>query len=326
MEAQGERRGTVFPRASFPGIVDPAPGSAVRAAIRFALDEAAEARRALARAPSRRAPLHRYRESLRRLEAALALGQGTVPRKLHENAVRATRRARKGLGRYRDADVLARRLAPIAQESPEVEPLLAALEARRRRGRKTAVRESARRSRRRVLHRCVRAAARSIRGDAVVDALAFPAARVRLRYLRLGSPDPNARELHELRLALKELRYAAEALARVRPAGGLLAAVAVEAKEATDLLGDVSDAEGFCAGIESLVAGDKRQDRDALAAAVEPARVALLRDAEESRREFLEGWEAYRWPRLLAFIGFGAAALHGAGSSERAVSPSARAS
>lgn len=277
----------------------------VESAIDRALDDVAAARRDLRRSPRRRSALHRYREALRPFEGALALAQGAFTPASFARSLAHARRARRGLGRFRDADVLERRLAPLArdaagEDSSGIEPLWMALRARRVHGRARAVREATAHGGG-LLAASALASLRKRRLD-LIEPLAFPAAAVRTRIARLARPEPDSRELHELRLAVKSFRFGAEALAREVDMRSALDAVAREAEEVTDLLGDISDAEGFCEGVESLLARERPARRTALATGVEAARVALLRDAEEARRDFIDGWAGARWPRLKAAI------------------------
>lgn len=273
-------------------------------------------RKHLAESEGAREPLHRFRVSARRADAAAGMAQWALRPTQFAKVVALTARVPRGTARYRDADVLEALLREKVEEAPPREqPGLEALadEARRerKRGRKKALERAMDRAAPKRLRKPILAVLAAADVGAVGEPLAFPGARVRLRAARLG-PSPSEQDLHAFRLEVKAFRYALEALADHPEAAQHcdVAAEAQEAREVTLLLGKANDA----ASLEAAVARWRsRLSRKARSDPGTQQAVAWLLEAGEldgaaARDEFLQGWHGPRWPGVKRLLGLGPAA------------------
>lgn len=195
-------------------------------------------------------PVHRMRVATRRLRAALRVFQDVVP--TAQGARRRLRRLARRLGAVRDRDVMAallRRQLKQGLAPAERQRLLALLRAVRRE-RAQALQRLARRlgeRRQRALRRSVaqlahRGAAPGDDEELATIGLARAVARLadevsRQSAMREARPSPDA--LHQLRIAMKRLRYVLEFHAS---AGGLAYDAELEvARAVQDCLGELRD-------------------------------------------------------------------------------------
>src|SRR5581483_11213519 len=181
-----------------------ARGGVVR---RLVLDQASRVEasaEALADDPRRAGTLHAHRRECRRLAACVDLAEWALKPTQVARAREAVTPLPRGLGRHRDADVLRERL----EGTPEVATLV--LRDADRGRRKAALRACAR-ARPSALRRPLRRVVDAIPPDAWGDALALPAARVRVR-AEHALRDGGETAWHALRLDAKRLRDGAMAL------------------------------------------------------------------------------------------------------------------
>ncbi|MHB8634373.1 MAG: CHAD domain-containing protein [Thermoplasmatota archaeon] len=253
------------------------PAPLVKRAFRGAVVDLAHERRRLASDPGGAAALLAYRKAARRVLAVAGAAEAWLKPTTFADLMGRVACLSSGLGRCRDADVVKQRIALLCRGRPP--PLQMQLRDVARhvevpdRGRRVKARLGAYKPRR-------LAAALDGLSGAPLDALALALERTRLRAARGARAAATTRELHALRLDLKLVRYALEALE------GVASPVALEAHEAADRLGLVADAERL---------------RRAAAAAKPPARRVLEASADRQehrgRTTFLAAW-GHEWPHL----------------------------
>jgi CHAD domain-containing protein len=235
--------------------------------------------------------LHEYRKQARRVAAGYQLIELSLKPTEYANIQALTSVLAKGLGRWRDADVLDKRLRELAQrKSKTVQEQLTKLRTKiAAGGRNRSVARACKRSSRARLREPLEEIlghARTQRGDP----LALPRNRLRLRAQSALRETATTQQLHAFRLEMKSYRYALETLA---PAPKSTEdSTARQAHVVTSILGRLVDAEV----LETTAA-----KTGPLAARVILA--AARRDAAKARHEFERGWSAKRWPELQAVVG-----------------------
>jgi CHAD domain-containing protein len=235
--------------------------------------------------------LHEYRKQTRRVAAGYQLLELFLKPTEYASIQALTSVLSKGLGRWRDADVLGKRLQELARgKSRAAGEQFNALREKIASGGRS----------RRVTRACERSARVRLRepleellGHAcaqIADPLALLRDRLRLRAQSALSEMATTHQLHAFRLELKSYRYALETL---EPAPrSIEASMARQAHQVTDILGRLVDAE---------VLEAKAAEAGPLAARVILA--AARKNATQARQEFEKGWGEKRWPELQAVVG-----------------------
>lgn len=187
----------------------------------------------------------------------------------------------RGLGKFRNADVLAARAASFAHPAGARLLRAAALEPR---GRRKAVRRAvgrAQAARDRI------AIDGSLDEAPPTDPLLLPLARTGYWMLRAASDSATRAEMHCCRLEMKTLRDACEDLAAAGLAPGA-DALAAEVRAASDALGRITDADLLRA------VADAAPGQPGAAA----LRAAARGEGAAAIAEFRVNLERRRWPRL----------------------------
>lgn len=255
--------------------------------------------------------VHRMRVATRRLRAALRLVREGLPARAAESQRRFLRRTATLLGDVRDLDVLLESLPALVSEAPGalradsvgIEALLRELRMRARARLLAWLDSPARFAGEEKLERFVNdpgagragrgPAARPI-GEVARALLAREAVRVFRCGDRLGKESPTER-LHALRLAVKRLRYTAEALLEVL--GPELEDTLRRIVGLQDALGRLNDASVACEILVTRTTG--REGRalprrcvltaGALAAVCEMRAAQARRDARDAWKRFAKG-------------------------------------
>lgn len=235
--------------------------------------------------------LHEYRKQARRVAAGYQLLELYLKPTEYANIQALTSVLSKGLGRWRDADVLDKRLRELARgKSKTVQEQLTKLRAKiAAGGRNLSVARACKRSSRARL----REPLEEILGHARAqpgDPLALPLRRLQLRAQPALREMATTQHLHAFRLELKSYRYALETLAPAPKSAE--ESTTRQAHVVTAILGRLVDAE---------VLETTATQTGPLAARVILA--AARRDAAKARHEFEKGWSAKRWPELQAVVG-----------------------
>ena len=241
--------------------------------------------------PKEPTALHEYRKQTRRVAAGYQLLELFLKPTAYANVQALTSVLSKGLGRWRDADVLDKRLRELGRgQSKAVQEQLTGLRKKiATGGRNRRVANACRRSSRARLRRPIEELLGQARAQ-LADPLALPRRRLRLRAQSALSEMATTQQLHAFRLDLKSYRYALEALAPAPRSTEEL--TARQAHQVTSILGRLVDAE---------VLEAKAAEAGPLAARVILS--AARRDAAKARQEFEKGWRAKRWPELQAVVG-----------------------
>jgi len=241
----------------------------------------------LADDPNSAKAVHAFRKQAHLLAAqADALEMYLTPTD-HHKLVALVAPVRQGLGRLRDWDVLAKRVARLGRGRSRLlkRQLAEALEAARPPDRKRRVAAACRRARPKRLRRPVEEILARMHPRSA-DVLAIPEARLRQRLRPAVLPGASFAGLHAFRLSLKAYRHA---VALASPEGP--GPIDRQAHAVTALLGQVTDAHQLAqaAGKAAPLAA-----RTLLAAA--------RRDGDAARRAFEEGWMARKWRHLEAVV------------------------
>jgi CHAD domain-containing protein len=228
--------------------------------------------------------LHTFRKQARRVAAQAQLVELYLKPTEHSKVLAVAARPARGLGPFRDADVLGKRLAALARGKSaavrdELEALHKALEPS---GRKAAAAKAVRRAGPRHLRKPLEDLLGRMQPRGA-EPLAVIEARLRLRGRLATAPGAPLADLHAFRLELKAYRYAREA---VVPAG-VRDRVGEQARQVTDLLGGISDA--------ALLG---RAAAQATPRAARMVVAAAGRDDRAARKAFETGWAQLRWPAL----------------------------
>ena len=234
--------------------------------------------------------LHEYRKQARRVAAGYELFELSLKPTEFANIQALMSVLAKGLGRWRDADVLDKRLGELARgKSKTVQEQITKLRNKIAAGdRNRRVSRACKRSSRARLREPLEEILGLARAH-LMDPLALPRNRLRLRAESALHGTATTQHLHAFRLELKSYRYALETLAPApRSAEDLTTR---QAHVVTAILGRLVDAEVL--EMTAAQAGP-------LAARVILA--AARRDAAKARHEFEKGWSAKRWPELQAVI------------------------
>ncbi|MEA3136309.1 MAG: hypothetical protein QOC71_590 [Thermoplasmata archaeon] len=260
------------------------PGPVVAGRVRVALGHLRKARAALRQDPLDAKALHAFRKQARRTWAAVQLTEAYLTPVQFARVGRFAAPLAGGLGRLRDEDVLAKRLAALARgkSKPLQDDLLGALRRLPAAERKRRVARAVARAKPKRIDRPVAEALTSMR-KGWLDPLGLARARLRERS-RWVSAASSVEALHALRLELKAYRYAVEALGK--EASRLDTLAAAQARKAAKVLGRVMDAHAL-AGLAAT----------ARPRAAKTLRAAARRDAEAARSEFGKGWTG-GWPAL----------------------------
>lgn len=280
------------------------PFSTVWGIVKRQLGEVGTERDRLERSGGGRRDLHQFRVAVRRLDASIGLGHWALWPTEYALASAAVSPVTRGLGRYRDADVLAGRLSELRERADAhlrdgIDSVIDLVDDRRKKGRAAAVARAVARSSSSSLGKPIRRAFARADGETRDDPLAYMCSKVWLRSKRLTGARPSHRDLHAFRLEMKGFRYALEALAEPSPPspGAPVAAEAGEAREVTQLLGRYGDAFALTRIVS-------RYDgvRPRLAPGLEfVARVASS-EVEATQKEFMAGWQGRRWPALKRLV------------------------
>lgn len=262
------------------------PGPLLRDRLLLVVRRLDERRDELAKDPLDAQALHEYRKAARRTWAAVQLTQTYLTPLRYADAFVVAASLAKGLGPVRDHDVLAQRIAELAEQHPahrkDLERVVPALRDRKRRRRIKRVVRKGRPTRMRRLDRALAEMA-----DVELDPRAVMRAALAIRSRGIHANSP-LQALHALRLELKGHRYALEALQM--GAEGSDGGLAQECHAATDALGRIIDAH--------LLARAANKARGAAG----PAILAAARDDDQQgRADFIDGWTT-RWPLLAAEI------------------------
>ena len=234
--------------------------------------------------------LHEYRKQTRRVAAGYQLLELFLKPTAYANVQALTSVLSKGLGRWRDADVLDKRLRELGRgQSKAVQEQLTTLRkkiATGGRNRRVAIacKRSSRARLRRPIEELLGKPAPNLRSTGTTRR------RLRLRAQSALSEMATTQQLHAFRLDLKSYRYALEALAPAPRSTEEL--TARQAHQVTAILGRLVDAE---------VLEAKAAEAGPLAARVILS--AARKDAAKARQEFEKGWSAKRWPELQAVVG-----------------------
>ena len=235
--------------------------------------------------------LHEYRKQTRRVAAGYQLLELFLKPTEYASIQALTSVLSKGLGRWRDADVLDKRLQDLARgKSRTAREQFDALRKKiasggRHRRMARACKRSARARLREPLEELLGHACTQF-----VDPLVLLRDRLRLRAQSALSEMATTQQLHAFRLDLKSYRYAIEALAPAPRSTEEL--TARQAHQVTSILGRLVDAE---------VLEAKAAEAGPLAARVILA--AARKTGMEARQEFEKGWSEKRWPELQAVVG-----------------------
>jgi CHAD domain-containing protein len=240
--------------------------------------------------PNEPKALHEYRKQARRVAAGYQLFELSLKPTEYANVQALTSLLSKGLGRWRDADVLDKRLQELARgKSKTVQEQFTKLRARIAAGdRHRRVARACRRSSRARLREPLEELLVHARTQ-LGDPLALPINRLRLRAQAALRATATTHQLHAFRLELKSYRYALETLAPARNSAEV--SIARQAHLVTAILGRLVDAE---------VLETKAAETGPLAARVILA--AARKDAAKARHEFEKGWSTKRWPELQAVV------------------------
>lgn len=268
-------------------------------------------RRVLAREPMAREPLHRFRVTARRADAAVGMTQWALLPTKFARISALTSQVPRGTAPFRNADVQEVLLhdkleAAPERERPALEMFAQAAAHERKAGRRRAVERAVARAGPARLRKPVARVLATADVAAVGEPLAFPGARVRLRGARLG-PSPSEQDLHAFRLEMKAFRYALEAIADHPEAAAQcdVAAEAEEAREVTILLGAANDAAMLAESVARWRArlGRRRREDPGTQQAVAWLLEAGEMEGAQARDEFLQGWNDPRWPGLKRLLG-----------------------
>src|SRR5688572_31959730 len=234
--------------------------------------------------------LHEYRKQARRVAAGYQLLELSLKPTEYANIQALTSVLSKGLGRWRDADVLDKRLRTLARgKSKTVQEQLTKLRNKiAAGGRNRRVARACKRSSRARLREPLEEVLAHARAH-LADPLAVPRNRLRLRAQSALREMATTQHLHAFRLELKSYRYALETLSPAPKSAE--ESTAHQAHVVTSVLGRLVDAE-----VLEMTAAKTGP----LAARVILA--AASRDAAKARHEFEKGWSAKRWPELQAVI------------------------
>ncbi|HVL48845.1 MAG TPA: CHAD domain-containing protein [Candidatus Thermoplasmatota archaeon] len=254
--------------------------------------------RALERAPQRPRALHKHREACQRLHAAVGLLAGFLDDRAIDALETLASKPKRGTGRFRDADVHARRLARPEAEKPAPAALVDALGRIGREGRKRALARAARRARR--VEPRIRDALAEVDPEARAEPLARSTAAARAAVLAAAAHGWDDATLHGARIALKRLRFALEALAPALDGDALDVArrAAEETHDVTRLLGIATDARAFAERFAENFPAE-----GPLGEAFEAERADMEARGSAARTTFLEGLAADRWPTLRETLG-----------------------
>ncbi|HXT09278.1 MAG TPA: CHAD domain-containing protein [Roseiarcus sp.] len=255
--------------------------------------------------------VHQIRVALRRLRSLLALLRKAFPAAEIDFLRAEAKRIADAFGPARDwrvfSDMVATGPAPRLAGAAGVAELIALAEARAETGRAQGVETLAAASTTRFalalhLYICARGW-RNAAGEAQLRALGEPAAdfaalalerlfrRVRRRAHGFDALSPPAR--HEMRIALKQLRYAVDFFGTVFRPGSAVTAFAEAASELQDLLGAANDAAVASDLVASIDVTDKSELAFAAGAVVGWRQHGGLVDEAALRR----GWKALRRAR-----------------------------
>ena len=253
------------------------PASVARECILDQVKALEGARRRLRAKPGLPEALHGFRKRAHRLAASLELARPFLKSVAYHDLAARVSRVPKGLGKVRDADVLAARIRALASGKSSV--LRQQLEAAAPRvSQKERERRLAAAARRAAPKRLRKAVARRLRemGGRATDP--FGCLRVRLCQRSSGvSGATGLHALHALRLDLKDYRYALEA---TKPRqSDAAAALAKQARQATDLLGRIVDAHV----LEDVARGASPLAKRTLMA-------AARKDMARARHAFAAAW------------------------------------
>jgi CHAD domain-containing protein len=235
--------------------------------------------------------LHEYRKQVRRVAAGYQLLELFLKPTEYSNVQALTSVLSRGLGRWRDADVLNKRLRELARgKSKTVQQQFTKLRKKiAAGGRNRRVARACKRSSRARLREPLEEVLGHARAQ-FIDPLAILRTRLRLRAQSALSKMATTQQLHAFRLELKSYRYALETL--VPSPKSAEESTARQAHQVTDILGRLVDAE---------VLEAKAAEAGPLAARVILA--AARKDAMKARHEFEKGWSAKKWPELQAIVG-----------------------
>ena len=241
--------------------------------------------------PKQPTALHEYRKQARRVAAGYQLLELSLKPTEYANIQALTSVLAKGLGRWRDADVLDKRLRTLARgKSKTVQEQLTKLRNKiAAGGRNRRVARACKKSSRARLRKPLEEILAHARAQPA-DPLEVPRNRLRLRAQPALRGMATTHHLHAFRLELKLYRYALEMLSPAPKSAEEL--TARQAHVVTSILGRLVDAE-----VLELAAAKTGP----LAARVILA--AASRDAAKARQEFEKGWSAKRWLELQAVIG-----------------------
>ena len=251
-----------------------------------------EARRdELAAKPKGTKALHEYRKQARRVAAGYQLLELFLKPTEYANVHALVSQLAKGLGRWRDADVLDKRLEKLAARKPrEVREQFTELRNKiAAGGRKRRIANACKRSSRRRLREPVEEILGRARAR-LGDPLELLRKRLCLRAPSALRSTATTQDLHAFRLELKSYRYALETLAP--EPGSAEELTARQAHQVTAILGRLVDAEVL-----------EKTAAEANSLAAEVLLAAAREDAVKARKEFEAGWSAKRWPELQAVVG-----------------------
>jgi CHAD domain-containing protein len=235
--------------------------------------------------------LHEYRKQTRRVAAGYQLLELFLKPTAYANVQALTSVLSKGLGRWRDLDVLDKRLRELGRgKSKTVHDQFTRLRKKiATGGRNRRVANACKRSSRARLRQPIEELLEQAR-DQLADPLALLRKRLCLRAQSAISETATTQQLHAFRLELKSYRYALEALTPAPRSTEEL--TARQAHQVTAILGRLVDAE---------VLEAKSAEAGPLAARV--ILTAARKDAAKARQEFEKGWSTKKWPELQAVVG-----------------------
>ncbi|MGB8326402.1 MAG: CHAD domain-containing protein [Steroidobacteraceae bacterium] len=220
------------------------------------------------------AHVHDLRIATRRLRVAISLCEAAGPEDIGRRARRLVRRPFTAAGRLRDVQIAVRMLRQRADSDPATTALRHALEGRcirrRRRVRGTLERKRAAKLTAVVATLAARlqqSTARPKRRARVEAALTDALRSMRHEFIGAPLSGTRARELHQLRIALKRLRYAMESIAPYvgPPAGTQAAVLAAKLGGWQGELGSITDLDMLLARIRAWRSKHPRRGRPLVA-------------------------------------------------------------
>ncbi|MHB8585876.1 MAG: CHAD domain-containing protein [Thermoplasmatota archaeon] len=286
--------------------------------IRERVDLVSKAAKRLAEDPWRPKRLHEFRQEAAVLDALVeSVAWAFPPRKIARlHAMTASLVC--GTGRFRDADVVRKRLRGMKREEGArevsgrasrdrveiLERIIDVMETRRSKGRVKAIERATNRVKARNLKRPIDAILSDRPPGLAGDPLQATLTRLAWRLSRGLSMEATAHDHHALRLEFKALRDILRAAST--PPVPILTGVdelGSEAYEITALLGRFTDAR-VLQGVLEMHSGIGPMGPAGISA-VTPVTgfiQQLHQEGEDALREFREGWARRRWPAVAAAI------------------------